>query len=239
MFRVGTSGWSYDHWRVLFYPEKLAAKDRLRHYAEHFDTVEINSSFYRLPTDKAFQTWRHTVPREFTFAVKASRYLTHLKRLVEPREPLKTFMSRARLLGKKLGPVLFQLPPRFKVRPERLSVLLKLLSSKRRFAIEFRDPSWFSDETVAMLESKGVALCIYDMVGVDCPHWVTAPFVYLRLHGTTGQYGGSYPPRELDRWADRVRRWLDEGLDVYVYFNNDVGGYAVANARELKQRIER
>jgi uncharacterized protein YecE (DUF72 family) len=238
MIRVGTSGWSYDHWRVLFYPEKLTAKDRLRHYAEHFDTVEINSSFYRLPNEKTFQSWRQTVPREFTFAVKASRYLTHLKRLVEPREPFEVFMSRARLLGKKLGPVLFQLPPRFKARPDRLAGLLKLLPSKRRFAVEFRDPSWFSDETAAMLEGNGVALCIYDMVGVDCPHWVTAPFVYLRLHGTTGKYGGSYPPRELDRWAKEARHWLDEGLDVYVYFNNDASGHAVVNARELARRLE-
>lgn len=238
MFRVGTSGWSYDHWRVLFYPEKCPAKDRLKFYAGHFDTVEINSSFYHLPTEKAFQNWRQAVSREFTFAVKASRYLTHVKRLVAPREPLKLFMSRARFLGKKLGPILFQLPPRFKARHDRLADLLKVLPSTRRFAIELRDPSWFSGETAALLESRAIALCVYDMVGIDCPRWVTAPFVYVRLHGTRGKYGGSYPPGELDRWAEEVRRWLDEGLDVFVYFNNDVGGHAVANARELARRLE-
>jgi uncharacterized protein YecE (DUF72 family) len=237
MFRVGTSGWSYDHWKKLFYPEKLPAQERLGFYSHHFDTVEVNASFYHLPTETTFRNWKETVPRDFTFAVKASRYLTHLKRLMEPEEPLKLFLSRARRLGTKLGPVLFQLPPNWKVNPERLAALLKLLPRTRRFAFEFRDPSWFTEEVESLLRKRSAAFCIYHMVELDCPLWVTAPFVYLRFHGSSKKYGGSYSHRELERWSKRIRDWLEEGLEVYAYFNNDAYGHAVANGLELSKRI--
>jgi uncharacterized protein YecE (DUF72 family) len=237
MFRVGTSGWSYDHWRMLFYPEKLPAKKRLDHYSRSFDTVEVNASFYHLPAETTFRKWKETVPDEFTFAVKASRYITHLKRLVEPEESLKLFLSRARLLGRKLGPVLFQLPPNWKVNPERLEGLLRLLPRTRRFAFEFRDPSWFTDEVEALLRERAAAFCIFHMAGLDCPFWVTAPFVYVRFHGSAVKYRGSYSPRELGRWAERVRGWLEEGLDVYAYFNNDAYGHAVTNSLDLMKRV--
>lgn len=234
--RVGTSGWSYDHWRKIFYPEKLAYRDRLAFYARHFATVEINSSFYHLPSEDALLDWKKAVPRDFTFAVKASRYLTHVKRLSDPEAPLELFLARARLLGAKLGPVLFQLPPRWKANPERLRRLLRLLPRRRRFAFEFRDPSWFNEEVAELLRRSGAAFCIFHMVGLPSPLWITAPFVYLRFHGTRGKYGGGYPPRELDRWAERIRGWLADGRDVYAYFNNDIGGHAVEDGRELAER---
>ena len=237
MFRTGTSGWSYDDWRNLFYPEKLPSRKRLGYYADHFDTVEVNSSFYRLPAESTFRDWRRTVPRGFTFAVKASRYLTHVKRLNEPKDPLKLFLQRARTLGKKLGPVLFQLPPNFKANTERLAGLLKHLPKTRRFVVEFRDPSWFTEETADLLRERETAFCIFHMAGLDCPLWVTAPFVYLRFHGPSDKYRGSYPSPELERWAERIRGWMDDGLDVYAYFNNSVGGHAVINARELARRV--
>lgn len=237
MFRVGTSGWSYEHWREIFYPEELPTKERLDFYSRHFDTVEINASFYRLPSEAVFRSWRQTVPPDFTFAVKASRYLTHLKRLIDPKEPLRVLLARARTLGKKLGPVLFQLPPNWKANPDRLAGLLRLLPRTRRFVFEFRDPRWFTSEVEELLRKQEAGFCIFHMVGLDCPHWITAPFVYLRFHGTSGKYGGSYPPRELDRWAKRIDGWLELGLDVYAYFNNDVSGHAVANAGELAQRV--
>ncbi len=236
-FRVGTSGWSYDHWREIFYPSRLPSRERLAFYVDHFDTVEVNASFYRLPSEETLRNWRRTVPRDFRFTMKASRYLTHLKRLADPEEPLKTFLDRARVLGSRLGPVLFQLPPRWKVNPERLGRLLRLLPARRRFVFEFRDPSWFNDEVRELLTRRGVAFCIYHMVGQRCPTWVTAPFVYLRFHGSSGAYGGSYPPRSLARWAQRAREWIREGRDVYAYFNNDTGGQAVRNARDLAMRV--
>lgn len=238
MFRVGTSGWSYEHWRGPFYPQELSSKNRLGFYARHFDSVEINASFYRLPSEASFRTWRQTVPKGFTFAVKASRYITHLKRLIEPEEPLKLFLSRARLLGSTLGPILFQLPPNWKANPGRLADLLRLLPPKRRFAVEFRDPSWFSEEIAEILRNRGVAFCVFHMVGMRCPLWVTAPFVYLRFHGTSGKYGGSYSARELDGWAKRIQDWLNQGLDVYAYFNNDEEGKAIVNGLELAKRIQ-
>ena len=237
MFRVGTSGWSYDHWRKLFYPEKLPAKARLDHYSRSFDTVEVNASFYHLPAENTFRKWKETVPNEFVFAVKASRYITHLKRLAEPEESLELFLSRARLLGRKLGPVLFQLPPNWQVNPERLERFLRLLPRTRRFAFEFRDPSWFTNEVEALLRERAVAFCIFHMVELDCPVWVTAPFVYLRFHGSAEKYRGSYSPRELGRWVKRIRGWLEEGLDVYAYFNNDAYGHAVTNGLDLMKRV--
>jgi uncharacterized protein YecE (DUF72 family) len=236
-FRVGTSGWSYGHWRKLFYPAKLPTREWLAFYARHFDTVEINNSFYRLPAKETFRNWRTGVPREFIYAVKASRYITHVKRLAEPEEPLRTFLGRARVLGAKLGPVLFQLPPRWRANPDRLAAMLKLLPPKRRFVFEFRDPSWFNQDICELLRRRQVAFCIFHMVGLACPSWVTAPFVYVRFHGTSGKYGGGYPPRELARWAERIRDWLREGRDVYAYFNNDADGHAVRNGRDLAKRV--
>jgi uncharacterized protein YecE (DUF72 family) len=237
-FRVGTSGWSYDHWREVFYPHKLPARKRLAFYSSRFDTVEVNASFHRLPSEETFRTWREAVPREFKFAVKASRYLTHVKRLADPEEPLKTLLGRARVLGSKLGPVLFQLPPRWRANPERLAGLLRLLPASRRFVFEFRDPSWFNEDVRDLLAHRGAGFCIFHMVGQRCPLWVTAPFVYIRFHGTSGKYGGSYPPRVLAMWAERVRGWIQEGRDVYAYFNNDIGGHAVRNGRDLVKRLE-
>jgi len=237
--RVGTSGWSYRHWRGRFYPTDLKPREQLRFYASRFDTVEINASFYRLPSEQTVEHWRKTVPRDFRFAIKASRYITHVKRLADPEDSLDMFLGRARILGSKLGPVLFQLPPRFRSNPSRLASLVRLLPARRRFVFEFRDPDWLNDEVRDILERRKVGFCIFHMVGMSCPLWVTAPFVYVRFHGSSGKYGGSYRGRELSRWAERVAGWLRDGLDVYAYFNNDQGGAAVRNGRDLAELVEK
>ena len=237
-FRVGTSGWSYPHWRGRFYPADLKSREYLAFFARHFDTVELNASFYRLPSEESLGNWRRAVPRDFRFSIKASRYITHVKRLADPEEPLRTFLGRARVLGSKLGPILFQLPPRFRSSPARLADLLRFLPARRRFVFEFRDPSWLNDEVREILERRGIGFCIFHMEGLSCPLWVTAPFVYLRFHGTSGKYGGSYSGRDLSRWAERVSGWLGEGRDVYAYFNNDLEAAAVRNSHNLAKLVE-
>ena len=241
--RIGTSGWQYKHWRGPFYPEKLPLRAWLPYYAEHFDTVEVNNSFYRLPTEETFAKWRDTTPPGFVFAVKASRYLTHFKRLIEPAEPIARLFSRIDVLGDKLGPVLFQLPPRWSVDVERLRLFLAELPRGRRYAMEFRDPSWETPAVWRLLERHNVARCVYELAGYTAPLEDTADFVYLRLHGpSSSKYAGSYDARALERWA----RWLDRSAlpngrkrDVYVYFDNDQAGYAAANAAALKTKLER
>jgi len=232
--RIGTSGFSYNHWRGVFYPEGLPPARWLEHYQRYFDTVELNNTFYRLPKAETFQGWRRNTPPGFLFAVKASRYLTHLKRLKDAAEPLELFLKRAEGLGERLGPVLFQLPPRWPADVARLREFLELLPGGLKAAFEFRDVSWFKPEVFALLEVKGVAFCIYSLPGVNCPQVVTAPFVYLRLHGSSSRYGSKYTEEELQYWGRRIQDFLAQGLGVYAYFNNDAFGYAVANALRLK-----
>jgi uncharacterized protein YecE (DUF72 family) len=208
---------------------------------EHFDTVEINNSFYRLPTDEAFQRWRQQVPREFVFSVKASRYLTHIKRLKDPAEALALFFSRARHLGGHLGPVLFQLPPRFKLDLERLELFLAALrrhtkKAGRRCAIEFRDATWLVPAVFERLRAEGIALCFADWRDTHVSGPVTADFVYVRRHYGPGE-GGNYPRSSLDSDVERVQGWLKRGLDVYLYFNNDMGGHAIRNALFVRQAL--
>ena len=237
---IGTSGWNYKHWSDgVFYPKEVQPAEWLSFFAEQFDTVEINNSFYRLPGVETFKSWRARVPRNFTFAVKASRYLTHLKRLKEPEEPLALFFSRARHLKEKLGPILFQLPPRFKADIDRLETFLKALKRRTshvgiRTAIEIRDESWLKEDVFARLKEHDVALCFADWDGLPVTSPVTADFVYVRRH--SGPDAGNYPRTALDRDAREVKKWLSQGLDVYVYFNNDPHGHAVRNAEYLKRR---
>ncbi|HEX9724933.1 MAG TPA: DUF72 domain-containing protein [Vicinamibacteria bacterium] len=237
-FRVGTSGWSYPDWRGRFYPTVLKPQEQLAFYARHFNTVEVNASFYRLPSEETLDNWRKTVPRDFKFSIKASRYITHVKHMADPKDPVGTFLRRARVLGSKLGPILFQLPPRFRSNPSRLANLVRFLPARRRFVFEFRDPSWINDEVREILERRGIGFCIFHMVGLSCPLWVTGPFVYLRFHGASGKYGGSYRGRDLARWAERVGAWLGEGRDVYAYFNNDLEGAAVRDGQKLAELVE-
>jgi uncharacterized protein YecE (DUF72 family) len=232
--RIGTSGWVYAHWRGVFYPVDLPQSRWYTYYAGHFDTVEINYSFYRLPSEGAFDRWREQAPPGFVYAVKANRYLTHLKRLKDAAEPLERFLSRARRLGEGLGPILWQLPPRWRADPARLEAFAALLPTELTHVFEFRDPRWFVQPVRKVLERHGLVFCIFDMPGLDCPPWVTNEVVYLRFHGSQVVYGGRYGRERLQPWAERVRGWLAEGRAVYAYFNNDVFGYAIEDARTLR-----
>ncbi|HXH81799.1 MAG TPA: DUF72 domain-containing protein [Candidatus Tectomicrobia bacterium] len=235
---VGTSGWVYPHWRGVLYPPGLAARDWLPHYATRFATVELNNSFYRLPAKAAFRAWRAAAPEGFTFAVKASRYLTHLKRLREPRAPLDRLLRRVRALDDALGPVLFQLPRQLHYERRRLETFLRALERQRlvpglRAALEVRHASWLVPQVSERLAEANVALCFHDARVQPVTEPVTADFVYVRRHGTTRRLRGSYTEAMLRADAARVRDWRGRGLDVYVYFNNDGGGMAVRNAGRL------
>ncbi|MGH8635552.1 MAG: DUF72 domain-containing protein [Burkholderiales bacterium] len=235
--RVGCSGWQYKHWRGAFYPAELPQKLWLEHYASIFDTVEINNSFYRLPEEATFADWASRAPTRFIYAVKASRFLTHMKKLKDPEEPIERFFSRARLLRRHLGPVLYQLPPGWKLDKGRLEHFLQALPRNVRHVLEFRDPSWYADDVLEMLDRRGVALCAHDMPGSATGRQRVGPFVYVRFHGASGRYDGSYPEDRLAPWAAWIRDQVDAGLDVYAYFNNDVGGHAPRDALTLRRQV--
>lgn len=236
--RIGTSGWRYDHWVGPFYPEGIRPADILPYYAERFPAVEINNTFYQLPDPKTPGAWRDATPNDFRFAVKASRYITHMKKLKDPHDSVRRFFEAVEALGDKLGPVLFQLPPKWGRDLGRLEEFFEALPRGRRYAFEFRDESWLGDETYELLEKRNAALCIYDLDGRRSPARTTADFVYVRLHGPDGPYQGSYDGRTLNGWARRFRRWRDEGRDIYCFFDNDDQGYAPRDALELQRMLE-
>jgi uncharacterized protein YecE (DUF72 family) len=236
MLRIGTSGWVYEHWRGLFYPPELRQADWFGRYARSFDTVEINNSFYRLPSEAAFDAWREQAPPGFLYAVKASRFLTHFKKLKDPEEPLTLFFERAQRLGDRLGPVLYQLPPRWKLNLPRFEAFLAALPRGYDHVVEFRYPSWTTEPVFAAMARRGVSHCLHDMRGQEVPLAVTATPVYVRFHGARSQ-GGDYPRHELETWAGRIRGWRGQGLDVYVYFNNDWSGFALKNAQTLREML--
>ncbi|MBI4300441.1 MAG: DUF72 domain-containing protein [Chloroflexi bacterium] len=232
-YLVGTSGFHYSHWRDKFYPHGLPSSQWLAFYAQRFPTVELNNPFYRLPTAQAFESWRDTAPKGFLFAVKASRFITHIKRLRECEQPLQTMLDRARHLEEKLGPILYQLPPGFHRDDERLEAFLRLLPEGYQHVFEFRHKSWFDQAIYNMLARHGAIFCAYDMTGIDCPLMATAAYAYLRFHGS--HYGGCYSDEDLADWARRIRALADEReLEaVYVYFNNDAEGFAIQNAATM------
>jgi uncharacterized protein YecE (DUF72 family) len=234
--RIGCSGWQYKHWRGAFYPPDLPSHRWLRHYASQFDTVEINNTFYRLPEATAFAAWKKAVPPGFLYAVKASRFLTHMKRLKDPVEPLDRLFSRARALGRALGPVLYQLPPRWRVDLDRLDTFVRALPARRRHAIEFRDPSWYTDAVFDLLTKHRVALCLHDMTGSATGRVAIGPFVYVRFHGPQ-KYNGRYDDGTLDKWAQWLAEQQGDGKPVYGYFNNDIGAHAPRDARRLRTRL--
>lgn len=235
MAHIGTSGWHYAHWKGVFYPDDLPDGRRLEYYKERLHTVEINNSFYQMPKKKTFQDWKATVPDDFIFSVKASRYITHMKKLKDPEGPVANFMDPAETLAGNLGPILFQLPPRWKVNPERLEAFLGSLPGGHRFAFEFRDPSWFNDRILELLAKAGAAFCIYDIEGRQSPKEITADFVYIRLHGPGEAYRGSYDIKTLSGWAGAISAWEGSGKETYCYFDNDEKGYAVENALSLQE----
>lgn len=234
---IGTSGWHYGHWRGPFYPQDLPEREMLSYYAQSFRTAEINNSFYQLPEKQTFVSWRKAVPNDFIFAVKASRFITHMKKLKDPKEPLERFSDRVRSLEDKLGPMLFQLPLRWKCNVERLKAFLALLGKDCRSAFEFRDPSWFNEEVYAVLRAAGAAFCIYDLDGHLSPKIVTAPLVYVRLHGPDGPYRGLYDNQTLAGWAGAFTAWVRQGREIFCFFDNDEAGYAVQNALQLQGMV--
>lgn len=236
-FRIGTSGWSYGHWRGRFYPEGLPSSRWFSHYAAHFDTVELNASFYRLPQESAWRGWAERAPEGFVFAVKASRLITHLQRLADSEDAVRTLLDRARLLGPHLGPVLYQLPPSFQREDGRLAAFLELLPRDVGHVFEFRHASWFHEDVFALLRRAGAAFCIFHRGRFQAPVVATAPFAYVRFHGPDDRYGGDYAEEDLRAWAGRLRGLAREVETVYCYFNNDVNAYAVANARRLRELV--
>ena len=238
--RIGTSGWVYDHWKGRFYPEEVRAEDRLLYYASRFDTVELNNSFYGLPKPKTLRHWRKTVPKDFLFAAKASRYITHQKKLHVEKASLAKFFGAMKSLGPKLGPVLFQLPPFWKCNAERLATFLEQLPPGFRYTFEFRNPTWWNEEVYRLLARHRIALCIFDLKGKVSPVETTADFVYVRLHGPArAAYRGRYPAATLRRWAKRIVEWRKARKKVYFYFDNDEKAFAAADALRLRKSVER
>ena len=231
--RIGTSGWHYDDWEERFYPADLPKRKWLEYYAQHFDTVEINNTFYQLPKEQTFKNWRAQAPKDFLFTVKANRFITHIKRLKDASEPLTLFLERARLLKTNLGPVLYQLPPSFHKDLDRLKAFLQLLPKNPIAVFEFRHESWFSEDAYDLLREFNVGFCIHDLMEV--PRVVTGDVIYLRFHGTTGRYQGNYSESTLKDWADWVKDNIKGKKAVFAYFNNDYKAYAAYNAKTLRQ----
>jgi uncharacterized protein YecE (DUF72 family) len=236
---IGTSGWSYNHWTGIVYPRSASSLDRLDAYVARFATVEVNNTFYRWPREEVFQTWHDRTPADFVFSIKASRGLTQFRKLNDPVPWLERMDAGLVNLARKMGVLVFQLPPHFPYNSDRLAHFLEVAPTWPRLAIEFRHPSWHRDETFAMLEARGVSYCVMSGANLPCVLRATAPFVYVRLHGPDPGhlYGGSYSDDDLRWWADRIGEWADQGRDVYVYFNNDGHGYAVHNAEVLRALV--
>lgn len=234
---VGTAGWNYNHWAGPFYPQDLPQSEWLAFYADRFRSVEVNNTFYQVPEKSTLRRWYDTVPDDFLFAVKASRYITHMKKLKEPRESLARFLDTVRVLEDKLGPILFQLPPRWHFNADRLASFLDLLPDDLRYTFEFRDETWVNEETYRLLRDKEAAFCIYELAGYLSPREVTTDLAYVRLHGPGDKYQGDYSDQTLSEWAATFRDWAEQGRDVYCYFDNDQAGFAARNALRLQEMV--
>ncbi|GAA4792756.1 DUF72 domain-containing protein [Olivibacter ginsenosidimutans] len=235
---IGTSGWHYKHWVGKFYPDGTKDSEQLSYFTQKFKTVELNNSFYRLPSADTFTNWRKATPDDFVFAVKGSRYISHLKKLILDKQAVDEFLHHADHLKEKLGPILFQLPPRWEINLDRLATFLAYLPKRFRFTFEFRNPTWYTEETYELLRKHGCAFCIYELAGHQSPEVVTADFVYIRLHGPGNKYQGSYTDKILKDWAKKCKNWQQEGKDSYLYFDNDQAGYAAFNALTLIQLLK-
>jgi uncharacterized protein YecE (DUF72 family) len=235
--RIGCSGWNYKHWRERFYPKDLPVRSWFAFYAEHFDTVEINNSFYRLPTRETFAKWRDQAPAGFCYAVKANRFLTQAKKLKDCDEPLARMMAPMRQLGDRLGPILYQLPPRFRINLDRLESFLKLLPRDVVSVFEFRDKSWLTAETLVLLDRHGASFCAHDMPGLATERWAAGPIAYVRFHGGVGKYWGRYSDEALMSWTDWIVDQARSGRPAWCYFNNDIDGHAIHDAQTLKAMV--
>ena len=235
--RIGCSGWVYKHWRGLFYPEGMPQTRWFGRYAEEFDTVEINNSFYRLPSGDTFQKWHDQAPPGFCYAVKANRYLTQAKKLLACEEPLERMMTAVRRLGDRLGPMLYQLPPKMNINLERLESFLKIVPGDVHSVFEFRNASWYEAETYALLNRYGAGFVVHDMPGSATDRIAIGPVVYVRFHGAIGKYWGRYPDDDLLSWTDWLTAQSREGRTCWCYFNNDIHGHAIEDARTLKSMV--
>ncbi len=237
---IGTSGWQYDSWTDNFYPEGISKADMLSHYARHFKTVEVNNSFYQLPSREAVRTWNRQTPADFRFCAKASRYLTHMKKLKDADDGLQKFLSALAPMEDKLAVILFQLPPNWRANRERLEAFLPLLPRDFRYAFEFRDRSWLCEDIYELLREYNAANCFYDYQGYTSPEVATADFIYLRLHGPQeAAYQGSYDGRTLAGYARKMLRWQREGKEIYCYFDNDDKACAPADTEQLLGSLQR
>jgi uncharacterized protein YecE (DUF72 family) len=236
---IGTSGWHYKHWVGTFYPPGTKDSKQLSYYIKIFKTVELNNPFYHLPPPKTFTNWKKFTPADFLFAVKASRYITHVKKLNVEKESIRLFFKSANKLQKKLGPVLFQLPPHWKINVGRFDTFLRKLPKTHRYTFEFRDQSWYAEVVYKLLSKYNCAFCIYELGGHLSPLITTTHFVYVRLHGPDRKYSGSYSNKELKKWAKLCIQWSKEQKDVYVYFDNDQSGYAAVNAQTLQKLLSK
>ena len=256
---IGTSGFDYPHWRGLFYPPAVRGSDRLAYYARHFGAVELNVTFYRMPAESAFRHWAQAAPEGFVFAVKASRYLTHVKRLLEPEQPVRYLLERARLLGPHLGPILIQLPPDMPIELDRLADTLAAFERMSRepaegpggrrepaasptpapirVAVEVRHESWFTPELEALLREHEAALCLADRRGAQTPIWRTTDWTYVRFHEGRGDWPG-YSDSELEAWAGILCETWGPDPDGYAFFNNDARGCAIDDARRFARALE-
>lgn len=235
---IGTTGWNYQHWKEVFYPSDLPQSESLEFYAKKLNSVELNNSFYRLPDKGKFEKWRESVPKTFKFAVKASRYITHVKKLNDTLKPVTNLIENANGLGINLGPILFQLQTNWKSNPERLENFLRNLPQNHTYAIEFRHKTWLNEDTYKLLEKHRVAFVIHDYKNPKTPEIITANLIYLRFHGPNGNYEGKYEKDFIKNLAQKISNWHDHGHTIYCYFNNDQNGYAAANACELARELE-
>ena len=238
MIHIGTSGFSYDHWRGAFYPAGSRGRE-FEHYASMFETVELNVTFYRMPSEAAFRTWAREAPGDFVFAVKASRYITHVKRLLDPEQPVAFLVQRARLLGEHLGPILLQLPPDMPLDLGRLRATLDAFPAGLRIAVEPRHASWFVDETRELLTAHGAALCWADRRGPITPLWQTAEWGYVRFHQGRASPRPCYGEESLATWATRIEEAWGRSADVYAYFNNDHRACALRDAAAFARLVNR
>ncbi|WP_205514531.1 DUF72 domain-containing protein [Longitalea arenae] len=237
---IGTSGWHYKHWLGTFYPAGTNAKQQFNYYTKYFDTVEINNSFYKLPPREVFEGWYQNSPRKFLFVIKANRFITHNLKLTRPLEPLTRLFNSIAPLKEKLGPILFQLPPKWKVNVERLKAFLQALPVGYSYVFEFRNDTWYNEEVYTLLQEYNCAFCIYELGGHLSPLKVTADFVYVRLHGpSANKYQDSYNRASLNKWAKLCMEWQSQKKKVYVYFDNDQHGYAAFNAISLKAMVKK
>ncbi|HYG38108.1 MAG TPA: DUF72 domain-containing protein [Cytophagales bacterium] len=235
---IGTSGWHYMHWIGKFYPDEMKPKDFKEHYQKYFKTVEINNSFYHLPSFETFSNWRVSTPDDFVFSVKASRFITHMKKLKDPQNTFANFIQNVDGLEEKLGPILFQLPPKWQFNEERFRDFLETLPKKGyRFTFEFRNDTWYNETVYELLKKHNMAFCIYELEHHQSPQIVTSDFVYVRLHGPEKKYSGNYSNQTLEHWAEKCKTWQEDNKDVYIYFDNDQLGYAAFNALTLIEKV--